>query len=54
MSARIVADACVTIPLLGSGLDEDGIVTHPEIAPLLVGALKALERASRSHRSSLP
>jgi NAD(P)H-dependent FMN reductase len=54
MSAHIVADACVTIPLLGSGLDEDGIAIHPEIAPLLVGALKALELASRSHRSSLP
>ena len=46
MSAHIVADACVTIPLLGSGLDEDGIVMHPEMAPLLVGALKALERAT--------
>ena len=48
MSAHVVAEACVTIPVLGSGLDEDGIVMHPQMAPLLVGALKALERAVAS------
>jgi chromate reductase, NAD(P)H dehydrogenase (quinone) len=52
MSAQVIADACVTIPILGSGLDEDGIVTHPQIAPLLIGALKALEREVRSQRGS--
>ena len=33
MSARVVANACVTIPILGSELDEDGIVHHAEIGP---------------------
>jgi NAD(P)H-dependent FMN reductase len=47
MSARVVPDACVTVPLLGSGLDEDGIVHHPEIGPVLVNVLRALRSASR-------
>jgi chromate reductase len=42
MSARVVAAACVTLPILGSGLDEEGIVRHQELAPLLVAALSAL------------
>jgi chromate reductase, NAD(P)H dehydrogenase (quinone) len=47
MSARIVAAACVTVPLLGSGLDEDGIVIHAAIGPAIVSALVALQSASR-------
>jgi NAD(P)H-dependent FMN reductase len=42
MSARIVTAACVTVGILGSGLDEEGIVRHPEIGPSLVGTLRAL------------
>lgn len=42
MSARIVEAASVTLPILGSGLDEDGIVGHAEIGGTLRAALCAL------------
>ena len=45
MSARIVDQACITVPILGSGLDEDAIVEHPEIAPALRGVLSVLAAA---------
>src|SRR5215467_11082519 len=44
MSARVVPAACVTVGILGSGLDEDGIVRHPEIGPVLARTLRALEQ----------
>lgn len=47
MSARLVDEACITVPILGSGLDEDAIVGHPEIAPRLLAALAALATAVR-------
>jgi chromate reductase len=47
MSARIVAAACVTIPILGTELDEDGIVRHAEMGPVILSVLNALESASR-------
>ena len=46
MSARVVPGACVTLGILGSGLDEEGVVRHPEIGAALLGALRAL----RSYR----
>jgi chromate reductase len=39
MSARIVERASITIPILGSNLDEDGIVAHPEISLALRSAI---------------
>jgi chromate reductase len=48
MSAHVVPAACITVPILGSGLDEDGIVRHDEISSALVGALRALQRASHA------
>jgi NAD(P)H-dependent FMN reductase len=47
MSARVVPEACVSVPLLGSGLDEDGIVSHAEIGPALLSVLMALQSACR-------
>ncbi len=47
MSARVVANACVTIPILRSELDEDGIVNHAEIAPVILNVLNALESVCR-------
>jgi len=44
MSAAIVEDASITVPILGSKLDEDGIVSHPEISRLLRESLLALQR----------
>jgi NAD(P)H-dependent FMN reductase len=45
MSARIIDEACIAIPILGSGLDEDGIVRHPEIKAALLAALRVLAAA---------
>ncbi len=43
MSACVVPGACLTVNLLGSGLDEDTLVRHPEICPAILGALRALQ-----------
>jgi NAD(P)H-dependent FMN reductase len=51
MSACVVPNACVAVPLLGSGLDEDGIVNHVQIGPLLVSVLRALEHASSTREA---
>lgn len=45
MSAEIVEDASITLPLLGRNLDAEGIVADPELRAQLVSALQALERA---------
>lgn len=45
MSARVVKEASVTVPLLGSGLNEDAIVDHPEIKSALIAALLSLKVA---------
>ena len=45
MSARIVDEASVTVPILGSHLSEDEIVRHPEISVVLQNALRALRAA---------
>jgi chromate reductase len=42
MSARVVEKASITIPLLGSHLDEEGILEHPEISAVLRSALGEL------------
>jgi NAD(P)H-dependent FMN reductase len=42
MSAVVIESASIELPLLGSGLDEDGIVRHPRMAPALRAALEAL------------
>lgn len=49
MSARVVADASIALPVLGSGLDEQGLVADPAFAGPLRAALAALAReAARS------
>lgn len=59
MSGLIVEDACVSIPLLGSGLASDGIVGEPEMAePLSRGlsefcaAIRAIELNKAMHATS--
>lgn len=42
MSALIIDEASVTVPILGSSLDETGIVSHPAISGTLRAALQAL------------
>ncbi|GGX63942.1 NADPH-dependent FMN reductase [Saccharospirillum salsuginis] len=53
MSGDIVEEACVTIPLLSSGLDETGIVENPELAGVLLSALETFCRSIRSHENNL-
>ncbi len=45
MSAMIVEEASMTIPLLGANLDEDGMVSTPSVAASIRGALVALSKA---------
>ena len=41
MSAHVIEAASITLPIVGSNLDESGIVTHPSIATLICEALRA-------------
>jgi NAD(P)H-dependent FMN reductase len=45
MSARVIQAASITLPILGSNLDEAGIVSHPAISVALRDALLALRAA---------
>jgi NAD(P)H-dependent FMN reductase len=45
MSTRIIDEASIAVPLLGTKLDEAGIVAHPEISGALRDALAAFARA---------
>ncbi len=45
MSASIVEEASITVPILGSNLHEDEIVIHPDISASLLAALIALRAA---------
>ncbi|MBM3115180.1 NADPH-dependent FMN reductase [Jeongeupia naejangsanensis] len=43
MSARLIEDASLAVPILGSKLDIQGICAHPAISSSLLGALTALQ-----------
>ncbi len=45
MSARLIEAAFITLPILGSRLDEDGLVEHLEIAQSLRQMLSAFQAA---------
>jgi chromate reductase, NAD(P)H dehydrogenase (quinone) len=45
MSAQLVAEASITLPLLGRGLDADGILADPALAAPLRAALTAFAAA---------
>jgi chromate reductase len=45
MSAIVVEASSITVPVLGSGLDEEGIIAHPEISRRLVESLRSLDAA---------
>jgi NAD(P)H-dependent FMN reductase len=51
MSARVIEEASITIPLDGLGLDADGIAADPRLSALLTSALDALARSLRSPRT---
>lgn len=46
MSGLVVEKASITLPILGSGLDEEGMVSHSGISKALCEALKALQAAT--------
>jgi len=45
MSARVIEESSISVPILGSGLDEEGIIAHPDISRRLVESLQSLETA---------
>jgi chromate reductase len=53
MSARLVEDASITLPLLGRALDADGIVSDPDLSARLRAALADFARAIRQQRQEL-
>jgi chromate reductase len=44
MSARVLPECCVTLPLLGAYITEDAILASPEVASMIRGALATLAR----------
>jgi chromate reductase len=49
MTARIVPEACVVVPLLGKRIDEYGIVSEPDLSRVLRSALMSF-----AHATSIP
>lgn len=45
MSAIVIEESSITLPILGAHLDEEGMVAHPDISRRLVGALQSLNTA---------
>jgi NAD(P)H-dependent FMN reductase len=54
MSARVIDAACVAVPLLGSGLTEDGILASEPFTCQLRAALEALHEAVLERRAESP
>jgi NAD(P)H-dependent FMN reductase len=51
MSADIVTEASITVPLLGANLDQAGIVAHPDIAGAIRRALEVFVHAIETRRA---
>jgi chromate reductase len=51
MAAYLVAEASITVALLGRNLDQAGIVAHPEIAGALRTAIQVFVRAIEARRA---
>jgi chromate reductase len=45
MTARVVSEACIVVPLLGKDLAESGIISKPDFARTLHSALNAFAKA---------
>jgi chromate reductase, NAD(P)H dehydrogenase (quinone) len=43
MSAQVVREGCIALPLLGSGLDEAGMVADPQVSAALRAVLQRLQ-----------
>jgi len=53
MSADVVEDASITIPLSGRDLDTSGIVADPELSKAIRSALAALGRRANARRGPI-
>lgn len=42
MAADLIADACVRIPVIGSGIEQDAIGNSPKFAPVISAALQSV------------
>jgi len=51
MSARVIPDASITIPLQGTALDANGIAADTKFSTLLRSAIEALASAARNARA---
>jgi chromate reductase len=51
MSGRLVAEASIAVPLLGTKLDEAGIAANPEMSSALRAAVVAFARAIERYRA---
>ena len=51
MSARIVEAASISLPILGSRLDEEGIATHPVMSAALKHALQTFQAAISDYQA---
>lgn len=54
MTATLVADASITMPLSGRSLDAGGIVADADLSRALGAALAALARAARAQHTATP
>src|SRR5262252_2341134 len=54
MSAEILSDACMTLPLLGATVTEDAIFSSPELAARIGEGLRCLARELGARREAGP
>jgi len=54
MSAEILSDACMTLPLLGATITEDAIISSPELAARIGEGLRCLARELGARREAGP
>jgi NAD(P)H-dependent FMN reductase len=54
MSARLVKNACVTLPFWNKTLDARGVADHPEISSLLTRSMSELINAIEDRRIEAP
>ena len=54
MSANLISEASLTVPLLGSGLDEHTMIGNPEVGAIIRAAVENLARAVRQHGAAGP
>jgi chromate reductase, NAD(P)H dehydrogenase (quinone) len=45
MTARVISEACIVVPLLGKDIDANGVIADPELTRTLHSALSAFTKA---------